>query len=416
MINRLKTQKFNIGILFLLYGVLVSNLFSFATKTDYSFLTKIFMIAGLLLIFHYPSNQGKKQISITFLFILFYQICVCAWSVFSGYSFMNGTGSIIFNIFEIVFTIFLFLNKDWKSSDNFPKLFFYVSGILSIISLAVLTQGFSNLFGEITTIYDSSGEMISDRLALSTSAQYLILSLMVYRASSKKEKVLKYLFFVAALMIIFIVNVRRIIFVSAICFVFLKAKDIKNIKTHIKKKKIAFFIIELMVLISCSFLIYKTNSIVREKFDNLYISASKSIETFIFSNDSKYGQDLSGLIRYNNRQKTIEELHNYNIKELIIGRGYMYRQIDLPYLQAFSDGGLVFGLSYFIISLVWVLKYVFYENKDEFGKLITVFALLTILNNTYTGVPYGLTLTYILLIIFYDSINKRKKELKPSCG
>ena len=136
---------------------------------------------------------------------------------------------------------------------------------------------------------------------------------------------------------------------------------------------------------------------------NIFVNSINKAVITLINDDNKNGRDVAASIRYNNRNATISEFNSFNITEIFLGKGYMSRnQIDFPLLQIFYDCGILMGIIYFILSIVYPLKFVISKPKNDMDKIMIYFAIITICNSFFTGNPYGINCyMYLIIVLFY---------------
>ena len=141
MINKifkfLRKEQLNIGICLLLLAIALSNLISFVFYKDYSILTNIFLIIGIILVADFD-NILKRTIKINFnRFILLFFVVYFTILSLSNISEFAGTGySLIYNVFTIIVICAFLTRTEWDNKEDFVKIVFYVTGILSIIHMS----------------------------------------------------------------------------------------------------------------------------------------------------------------------------------------------------------------------------------------------------------------------------------------
>ena len=95
-----------------------------------------------------------------------------------------------------------------------------------------------------------------------------------------------------------------------------------------------------------------------------------------------------------------EYWNNSTLIQFVFGRGYNTDWLDIPYLQAFWDLGLIGGIWFLYIQGIAPLKHVFKRPSNpavEFAQYYTIFRLV---QNFSNGTPYGNFLPVIMLYTF----------------
>lgn len=99
--------------------------------------------------------------------------------------------------------------------------------------------------------------------------------------------------------------------------------------------------------------------------------------------------------RRNLRQQTLDELDP-------IGHGYKYLYIDFPLLQAFSDGGIAFGLLFLITALIvpnlMAVKMLISPHLSHFYVLAALITIQEVPNLFLHGQPYDYSHWFLLIV------------------
>lgn len=117
----------------------------------------------------------------------------------------------------------------------------------------------------------------------------------------------------------------------------------------------------------------------------------------------------TGAGRNSNTKAMIDELQNdFSILEILFGKGYAYKDIDFPYLEAFSDFGILGGLFFGFVAFLIPIKYIFQKESDEAIAFAQYYALIAIFQNIYSGLPFG-HYKFIPIIFLTWIANAKKK-------
>ena len=114
--------------------------------------------------------------------------------------------------------------------------------------------------------------------------------------------------------------------------------------------------------------------------------------------------DASAISRVQVRKGIIGEYDQYSIFQILFGRGYMYKYLDFPILQAFIDLGLVGGCVYAFVQILLPLRYLFRKPRNSTEKFFQMCLIFGLIDLFFNGIPYGWDkfLVLILAIQLFD--------------
>jgi hypothetical protein len=126
-----------------------------------------------------------------------------------------------------------------------------------------------------------------------------------------------------------------------------------------------------------------------ELFEEYFV---KGYQSFVLGEDNI---EESAETRRNLRQKTLDEFDP-------LGHGYKYIYIDFPLLQAFSDGGVAFGLLFMITALVvpnWIaIKMLLSPHLTQVYGLVALITIQEVPNLFLHGQPYDYSHWFLLVV------------------
>lgn len=400
--KRIINQRFNIGIVLLLLTTSITNLIAYITNKSMYQLSDILLVVSLICLIDFKSLKKLKFYISKLQGVLYiYILILLIFGISSGYSFNSGLGSIIYIIFSLFVMMALFTNEKWNYNSDFPRILFYISGLLCILATFVISDNLTNIYTGINSIYSKEGLLIVNRLTLSTFSLMALITCFCYTSKNKYEFVLKLIFAIFAILLIMIVSRRGStieLIIGAIVLI-IHNLNLKN-KKIMKKDIIKFFFMVLIIAVTIIALLHNEDF---KKRINIFVNSINKAVITLINDDNKNGRDVAASIRYNNRNATISEFNSFNITEIFLGKGYMSRnQIDFPLLQIFYDCGILMGIIYFILSIVYPLKFVISKPKNDMDKIMIYFAIITICNSFFTGNPYGINCyMYLIIVLFY---------------
>lgn len=295
---------------------------------------------------------------------------------------MHGPGAIIFTVFNIVIIVALQSVDEWTGKDTFCEFGFYVFGFISIYTCYVLSDGFTNIGAHINSVYGMEGYMIANRLSLSVIPMISIFCCMAYNCKRRFDFLLKIIFTLISIFGVLIVNRRGLIIAIPIVFIvnaLTNARPLEISKCTIIKFMGAFILVGVLAVT-----LYSIPEI-REKLLASIESASNALLSLLGYSDV----DVSGANRAEIRTKIYGELESFSVLNWLFGKGYMYVYMDFPLFQVLLDMGLIGVIFYSYFQLIIPIKFLFSNVDDPTGKFVKCYAVMSILNLFYAGVPYG---------------------------
>ena len=119
------------------------------------------------------------------------------------------------------------------------------------------------------------------------------------------------------------------------------------------------------------------------------------IRTFLGIDNS----DLAAAMRTSKADYVINQyLYHSTPKQVLLGRGYMTTWVDMPFIQAFWDLGLVGGITYIVIQFAIPLKYMLKKTDSQGMRAAQYLTFMTIFDGIASGYPYGRFFETVLMI------------------
>ncbi len=412
-IGIIKKNRFNVGIIIVLMAVPFTNMMGAVLQRPMSLMTDFLMLVAVLLIvdynhiFHIKVFKNNKNFYMCIVLV----ICMLAYGIICGYPLTSGSAAVIYVIYTLVLLFAIMTNYQWENEDNFIKILYYISGIMSIWCFWHFSDGFRNFNVSVNVIYSSSGEPICDRLALSNISLFAILSSMEYKSKTRFQNILKCIFIVSALACMLIMR-RRGYTGLLIVTVFLRLyyQIMKNRNTRLKKEHIIeIFVIILIVIVVLN------NQYIMGKITSLVKSVWVALDTLFVGGTNKV--DQSAIIRYSLRKRIITEIPTYSVFNYLFGKGYMYEYLDFPLFQAYIDMGVIVGTIYIIFMFIKPLIRIFVVPRTPLRSFLNCYTLVACANLVYAGIPYGYNVVLVVALgYYYDIMRKNKLRSNTSVG
>lgn len=405
MIRYIKEHRICFAVAILLNATSMSNVISLIMNKDFSILSNVFLIVAILLLidFSYALNLKlyikNKQTVIFFLFIVY----IIMMAFFYDYSFAGIAGAQIYNFFSLIIMLALMTNVSLDNRELLVETLFWFSGIITVITAVVLTNGFTNFSFQINSIYMGT-KTIVDRLTLAISAYNFGLVAIVYKPKTKISLIFKITGIISMVMVFFATSRRgKIVELIVALTIFLFSNFTKKTTSinRNKIKKVFFGVIIGFIVIYFA----NKNVWIAENIQRLLGSIQRAFYSLIGS--GAYSLDESANSRYLLRNNILSEYKTYSLIETLFGKGYMYRYLDFPLLQAFIDLGIFGGTFYLLMLVILPLRFILHKSNDKSIIVIQLFLVGSVIDLFFNGIPYGWDRFLMMMIaLFYFDFNK----------
>ncbi|MFS0774811.1 hypothetical protein ABC255_02060 [Neobacillus sp. 3P2-tot-E-2] len=401
---RIRREKIGLefGIALLLLSIPISQIAKLVFGLINIDVSAILLIISLFLIGNKTNLIGFKFPSMNrgFLIILGFQVYCIIIAIYANIGLFNPNFGIIYIIFTMVLILLISTNRRKINYELTIKLFVYISGIFNILLLYFLTDGLASLIPRTVNQVFVGNVLVADRLTLSTMAYFLIIALITFRSKNNFEKLCSFVFVVAALLNI-IATSRRGLMVALILILIVHF-IYKLRQNRISKTSLIRFIrlsATCFIAVCLLFIVLSKVPELRGLIESFIQRLSSSLITF-FGGGTSSSYDSASYSRVLARQESYLLLSEASILEILFGFGYMNDWIDFPFLQAIIDMGIIFGFIYIYIQSMPIIYTISKKHKLKDGELFFFYlAIVGLLNNFYSGIPYGYY-KYVYLIPF----------------
>lgn len=377
-LNSKKNCRLELGIIICLFGTQLSRLVMELTGTTFNTTNLVFVVGLLLLV---PLGRKSKSILVfdkKIFAILMYQFLVLLYAFYSEAALFNLLTGTAYTWFCVAFLILINWNRqDLFKGDAFVCLGWWILGIGSVILCWVATKGLRQF---VPIIRLPNG---SDRLTLSVIAFGFLTFFLCYNTKSVYEKIIGCGFLVFSVIDIYLCTRKGMLisFVGVLGIHFYRAKKKINIKRCLKIIGVFLFIIIIET--------YVLNKIpaVSEAISRFWILLKNSVLGYLGKVGGMYN---TGAERNANMRDMIGEMqNNFSAIDVIFGKGYAYKNIDFPYLEAFSDFGIIGGIFFLWVAFFIPIKMIFQKDLNPAIRFAQYYTLMTIAQNIYSGLPFG---------------------------
>lgn len=397
----LNRRKMALGMIICLFGVTIACILMELFQLNQT-ITIFTMAVGAVLLFKIKSNISQRLLK-KLSPVIFYLLIALVYGVVSGYSFISDYSPVVYVLYSLaIATIIMMHTCKEYDSELFISFGWWISGLLSIVLLPLLTNNFSNF----TTIVRLAQG--SDRLTIASIATAYLIFFLVYKPKKKSEAFFSWVVLAVALIDILLCNVRRVLIAYALVmgihfFKTINFRYKSGIRRHITVifKTILFVGVLVIVLSRIEFV------------TTLYVKITGGVRTVILGylgrEDGIYN---SGAIRNANIiSMWTEYTTQFSTIEVLFGKGYMYKHIDFPYFQAFTDMGIFVGMLYVFVQLVLPTKYILETPNNNGQRFLQYFIATTVLSNFFSGTPYGYDKFIPIIFLIFVSYCLKEKQV-----
>jgi hypothetical protein len=388
--EKFKFIKHEIGIMLVLLGIPISSVLNEYTKGQYE-ITNFVLLISLLLITNF---QKIFSLSITITrrnaVILLFQFYIILIQIIAKQDLFTQASGMIYNIY-IIFIIFAVSSSGKiEKSSEFIKLVWITTGVFNCLTSYLITNG-------LETFYIRGGTLLeygADRLTLSNLGFFFVISsLIVDFRKNKLINALKVIFWISTIYNLLFFNRRsNTIYCLIIILLHFFCYNRKTVKINVIKPLVWIFFVSITILI----IILIIPNVV-ERISDVSNSILSAIKSFLGIEKT----DVSGNIRYMLRTNVVNLLlENTSFEQWIFGRGYMFKYLDFPFLQAIVDMGLIFGFIYICIQTIFPFNSWKSKNNDPAFKFFQYCSMLFFFSNFSAGIPYGYDKFAQLILLF----------------
>lgn len=320
-----------------------------------------------------------------------------------GAPLFSGNDALIYTVYIIIFWTCVNTNRRKIDGRFLVTAMWWITGVYSCLLFYVLTDHFRNLAG-IGFTYLPGG---ADRLTLSVIGFMHLCAFLVYEARSLPEKGLKYLFAIIAFYDLSICSRRGLL--VALIFIIIYQIYVRYGEKFTQKKLLSALIsiVGILLIITTIFLMKPEIFSGIERYGRRLING---INAYLGSFSK--GIDPAAEARNLVMKSVPQEYLSADIITILFGNGYGYRQLDLPYLQAFTDLGLIWGIYYFVIQCLYPIRILMKREKDCGVSLLKYIGIMTVTYNLYSGVPYGHYKFVGLILMIYAADRKKTDSIR----
>lgn len=400
----IKENHFELGIILANIGTQVSVITKeFLPNSSFN-LTYLMFFLSLLLLFNYEVllNHSIIKPSRIMMAVLIYNLYVMLNGLINEASITGGNDALIYTAYVILMWICVSTNTKRINTNFFIGAMWHITALYSCLLFYILTDNFRNLYGISFTFLPSG----ADRITLSVIGFMHLCAALTYDTRNIFQKTLKYFFAFIAFYDLMICSRRGLLvaLILIIIYQFYLSYGKRTTSTKMLSFLIATTGIVVIFIISIFFypdILLKIN----EYFQRLLIGLNTYLGNF------SGGVDAAAVARNTVMNTVPVEYLNSSLTTVVFGNGYGYKQLDIPYLQAFTDLGLSGGIYYFFIQCLYPVRTILKKSANKSVILIKYIGIMTITYNLYSGVPYNHYKFVGLIILIYAVKQEERSKI-----
>lgn len=394
MIRNKSEQRFSAGIVMCICGVSIGGLIKLAMGVNYSWISALIIMISTLALVDIKRAPIYSLVPNSLLFIYLYSIATILLACFNGIPFIGNNVSILYQLVYFLQIVLLLGIRGGYDAEDFSRKAFWILGVSSFLALILINvKGFGVGFGVLLSRTDETNAV--SRATTGFIAYYGICASLVFVPRKIVESIAKFVFLLSSL-IVLIMSSRRSSLVALILILILRLKNNRGLKKLNIQKVIKILLVFILMGVSAIVLI-RTNETIAQAIDHAWELMIKGFRTYlgIEKNDMSVGY----------RRARIESIpheyfNNSSVFQFIFGRGYNTDWLDIPFMQAFWDMGMVGGIWFLFLQGIEPIRHVLRKPQNaavEFAQYYTVFRIV---QNFSNGTPYGTFFPIVLLYVF----------------
>lgn len=389
-----KNQRQSLGIVLCICGISIGGLIKLAMGVNYSWLSLFIILLSLILLIDFGHIASLRYLPRSIISIFLYSIYTITLAIWGGAPFSGNTVSIVYQIVYFIQIVLIFGLSEELDSESFLQMAFWVIGVSAVATIILINiKGFGVGYGILLSKTDDTSAV--SRATTGFIAYYGLCAAMTYKPRNRVEQIAKILFFFVSLVVL-IMSSRRSTILAFIIIVVLYYRN-HGKENAVDRRKVIKTALFVVLAIGIMLIALRTNSTLQSAFDRAWNSLINGFQTYL-GNEST---DMSaGYRRVRIESIPDEYLNHSTVLQFVFGRGYNTDWLDIPFLQAFWDLGLIGGIWFLFIQGFLPLRHVVKKPENSAIEFAQYFVVLRLVQNFANGTPYGNFLPIILLYTF----------------
>lgn len=397
------------GIALAIMGINTAAVLKLLIGSSTNILSIMVMLLALLLLINYGRGMRFYGINAEAGVIFAYSVFTIILSVVAKYKGTELPGQFepVYQVFYLLEILALWNNNERLNSKRVLKTLYYLSVVISVAFLILILLNMVKtgnvLFNTLGT--DSEGKGVVTRASTAQAAFITFAATITYREYIKNrlEKIAN-VGALAVSTILLIISTRRSVYIMFIAMLIMLMWDKGLLKKYVDLRKFKLIVYSVVAVVAVVALAAIASPKVYNVLENVFNFFINGIKTYLGASEK---EDMAASIRMGSLDEVKENyFHNSSISEILFGRGYMTKWVDIPIAQAIYDLGAIGGLFYIIAGVIVPIKYVLKKQTEPILIFAQCLVLQIIFNNVSSGCPYGVFLPIIFMVL----LAKREKE------
>ena len=397
------------GIALAIMGINTAAVLKLLIGSSTNILSIMVMLLALLLMINYGRGIRFYGINAAAGVIFAYSVFTIILSVVAKYkgTELPGQFETVYQVFYLLEILALWNNNERLNSKRVLKILYYLSVVISVVFLILILLNMVKTgnvrFNELGR--DSEGKGVVTRASTAQVSFITFAATITYREYIKNrlEKIAN-VGALAVSTILLIISTRRSVYIMFIAMLIMLMWDKGLLKKYVDLRKFKLIVYSVVAVVAVVALAAIASPKVYNVLETVFNFFINGIKTYLGTSKK---EDMAASIRMGALDEVKENyFHNSSISEILFGRGYMTKWVDIPIAQAIYDLGAIGGLFYIIAGVIVPIKYVLKKQTEPILIFAQCLVLQIIFNNVSSGCPYGVFLPTIFMVL----LAKREKE------
>lgn len=389
--NKIGESRVAVGIVLCICGVSLGGLLKLALGVNISWLSTVIILISTLALVSFGRLETFRFLPAAVLSLFLYSIYTICLAVFGNAPLSGSNISVFYQLVYFLQILLLWGAQTRCSAERFSAAAFWIMGLGSVFALILIsTKGFDVGYGVLLSRTEDTSAV--SRATTGFIAFYAICSALIYQPRRSAHQIFRAAFLLAGLMVL-VMSSRRSTLIAAAVAVILHVKN-HALLTRIDGRKLLQRMLFAAVVIAVILVLLHTNATVGKALERAVEAMENGIKTYLGIEKS----DMAASYRRATLETIPNEYLNHStFRQFVFGRGYNVDWMDIPFMQAFWDMGLLGGIWFLFNQGLVPVRYVLRRPRNpaiEFAQYYTIFRII---QNFANGTPYGTAFPLILL-------------------
>lgn len=407
MLKNKSEQRHSVGIVLCICGVSIGGLIKVALGVNFSWISTLIIIISTFALVDIKRAYMYSLIPKSLVPIYLYSVGTILLAFINGTPFTGSNVSILYQLVYLLQIILLLGVREEYDSEDFSRKAFWILGFSSLFAIILINvKDFGVGFGLLLSSTDETSAV--SRATTAFIAYYSICASIVFKPRKIGESIARTVFILISCLVL-IMSSRRSTLIALVIVLGFRLRNnsvFKNINVHKAVQKVLIFILLSAVVV----ILLRTNDLIVEAMDRAWNSTVNGFQTYLGIEDN----DMSAAYRRARIESIPYEYFNdSSFLQIIFGRGYNTDWLDIPFMQAFWDLGLVGGIWFIFIQGIIPIRHIFRKPQNAAIEFAQYYSIFRIIQNFSNGTPYGTFFPIVLLYVFEMAVNTsgQKKEI-----